>query len=100
MPENARGPEGQPGQTGSGWHAVFTFETPHQAMAAETVLRRARVAAEEVPPPAHTEAGCGVALRIALSALYESIGALATEDADWQAVYELGEHQEVIARLG
>jgi hypothetical protein len=100
VPDNARGPERQPAQGGSGRHAVFTFETPHQAVAAEAVLRRARVAAEEVPPPERAEAGCGVALRIGLGALYEAIGALATEDAGWQAVYELGERQEVIARLG
>ena len=41
-----------------------------------------------------------MALRIALDSLYEAIGALATDDAEWQAVYQLGEQQEVIAKLG
>lgn len=80
--------------------AVFTFETPRQALAAETVLRRARIDHEEVPPPGSAEAACGVALRIPLSELYEAIGALATDDAGWGAVYQLGEDQEVVARLG
>lgn len=81
-------------------NAVFTFETPRQALVAEAVLRRALIHYQEVPPPSGAESGCGVALRIALDAQYEAIGALATEDADWQAVYQLGEEQEVIAKLG
>ena len=81
-------------------HAVFTFEAPRQTLAAEAVLRRARIHYEEVPPPDGSEHGCSVALRIALDSLYEAIGALATDDAEWQAVYQLGEQQEVIAKLG
>jgi len=80
--------------------AVFTFETPRQALAAGDVLRRARIGHDEVPPPREVSAGCDVALRIPLSELYEAIGALATEDAQWEAVYQLGEQQEVVARLG
>ena len=80
--------------------AVFTFETPRQALAAEEVLRRARIDLDEVPPPREIEAGCDLALRIPLSELYEAIGALATEDAQWEAVYQLGEQQEVVIRLG
>jgi hypothetical protein len=80
--------------------AVFTFETPRQALAAEEVLRRARIDLDEVPPPREVEAGCDVAVRIPLNELYEAIGALATEDAEWEAVYQLGEQQEVVARLG
>jgi hypothetical protein len=80
--------------------AVFTFETPRQALAAEEVLRRARIDLDEVPPPREAEAGCDVAVRIPLNELYEAIGALATEDAEWEAVYQLGEQQEVVARLG
>ncbi|MBN1319341.1 MAG: DUF3343 domain-containing protein [Thermoleophilia bacterium] len=85
---------------GAGWHALFTFETAHQAVAAETVLRRERIDMEEVPPPSEIEAGYDIAVRIPLEALYEAIGALATADADWEAVYELGERHEVVAKLG
>jgi hypothetical protein len=46
------------------------------------------------------EAGCDLALRIALSQLYEAIGALATDNAEWQAVYQLGERNEVVIKLG
>ncbi len=81
-------------------YAVFTFETPRQALIAQAVLRRALIHHQEVPPPSEAESGCAVALRIPLDALYEAIGALATEDADWQAVYQLGEQQEVVAKLG
>jgi hypothetical protein len=80
--------------------AVFTFETPRQTLVAEEVLRRARIDHEEVPPPDGAEASCGVALRIPLAELYEAIGALATDNADWEAVYQLGEKQEVITKLG
>jgi hypothetical protein len=79
---------------------VFTFETPRQVLRAEQVLRRARIDHEEVSPPSEVEAACGVALRIPLAELYEAIGALATDDAVWQAVYQLGEHQEVVTKLG
>ena len=81
-------------------NAVFTFKTPRQALAAEEVLRRARIELAEVPPPNGVDAGCDVTLRIPLNELYEAIGALATEDAEWEAVYQLGEQQEVVAKLG
>jgi hypothetical protein len=80
--------------------AVFTFETPRRALAAEAVLRRARIDHDEVPPPREADASCDVALRIPLAELYEAIGAMATDNADWEAVYQLGEEQEVIAKLG
>ena len=80
--------------------AVFTFETPRQALAAEEVLRRARIELVEVPPPQEAEAGCDLALRIALRQLYEAIGALATDNADWQAVYQLGDNNDLVTRLG
>jgi hypothetical protein len=81
-------------------NAVFTFETPRQALVAEAVLRRARIEHEEVPPPSKVETSCGVALRIPLAELYGAIGALATDNANWEAVYQLGEEQQVIAKLG
>jgi hypothetical protein len=80
--------------------AVFTFETPRQALAAEQVLRRARIDHDEVPPPLEAPAACGVALRIPLAELYEAIGALATDNAEWEAVYQLGDDQKIIAKLG
>jgi len=80
--------------------AVFTFKTPRQALAAEEVLRRARIELVEVPPPQEAEAGCDLALRIALRQLYEAIGALATDNADWQAVYQLGDKNDLVTRLG
>jgi Putative Se/S carrier protein-like len=91
---------GRTAREGSGRHALFTFETAHDAVAAEAVLSSARVALDEVPPPDGLEAGCGVAVRVSLKELYEAIGALATEGAPWQAVYEVGERQEVVAKLG
>jgi hypothetical protein len=96
----ARAPRDEAALGAAGWHAVFTFDSAHDALAAETILRRARVALNEVPPPDEVEAGCGVAVRISLSELYEAIGALATEEAPWEAVYELGERREVVAKLG
>jgi hypothetical protein len=81
-------------------NAVFTFETPRQALMAEAVLRRGRIEHEEVPPPGEVETSCDVALRIPLAELYEAIGALATDNADWEAVYQLGEEQRVVAKLG
>jgi hypothetical protein len=80
--------------------AVFTFETPRQTLAAEMVLRRALIDQEEVPPPSDVVTSCGVALRIPLAQLYEAIGALATDNAEWEAVYQLGDDQKVIAKLG
>ena len=80
--------------------AVFTFKTPRQMLLAEDVLRRARIDLVEVPPPSGVETGCDVAIRIPLNALYQAIGAMATDNADWQAVYQLGDQQEVIAKLG
>lgn len=81
-------------------NAVFTFETPRQALAAEEVLRRARIPYREVPPPDTSEAGCAVAVRIRLTAMYRAIEALATDNAEWLAVYQVGDDQEVIKRLG
>ncbi len=80
--------------------AVITFETPRQALSAEQVLRRARIDHQEVPPPEKAGNACGVALRIPLDALYEAIGVMATDHADWEAVYQLDEEHEVIAKLG
>jgi hypothetical protein len=80
--------------------AVFTFETPRQALAAQMVLRRALIDQEEVPPPSEVETSCGVALRIPLTELYEAIGALATDNAQWEAVYQLGEDQKIVTKLG
>ena len=81
-------------------NAVFTFETPRQALAAEEVLRRARIHYREVPPPDEAEAGCAVAVRIRLNAMYKAIEALATDNAEWLAVYQLGDDQEGMKRLG
>lgn len=81
-------------------NAVFTFETTHQAMAAEQVLRRGGVGFDLVPPPQEVEAGCGLALRIALGDLSAAVDMFAFDDAEWEAVYELGPLQEVVAKLG
>ncbi len=81
-------------------NAVFTFESTHEAMAAEDVLRRAGVAFEVVPPPREITAGCGLALRIALADLALAVDAFAVKDTAWQAVYELGPLQEIVAKLG
>jgi hypothetical protein len=83
-----------------GYYAVFTFETTHQAMAAEDVLRRGGIKLEAVPPPSDISAGCGLALRISLGDFYEAVGVLATREAAWEAVYELGPEHEVVAKLG
>jgi len=81
-------------------NAVFTFGTGRQVLAAQQVLRRAGIACEEVPPPREVVAGWGVALRIALSDMSAAVDALALKDAEWEAVYELGPQQEVVAKLG
>ena len=81
-------------------NAVFTFGTGRQVLAAQQVLRRAGIACEEVPPPREVVAGWGVALRIALSDMSAAVDALALKDTEWEAVYELGPRQEVVAKLG
>jgi len=81
-------------------NAVFTFETPRQALAAEEVLRRARIQYREIPPPEEAEAGCAVAVRIRLNAMYRAIEALATDNAEWLAVYQVGDDQKVTKKLG
>lgn len=80
--------------------AVITFVTPRQALVAEEVLRRALIEHQEVPAPEEAKSACGVALRIPLDALYEAIGVMDTDHADWEAIYQLGEKQEIVAKLG
>lgn len=81
-------------------NAVFTFETTHQAVAAQNILRRAGIGFDEVPPPQEVTAGCGLALRIPLGDLSTAVDVFASKDAPWEAVYELGPLQEVVAKLG
>jgi hypothetical protein len=63
-------------------------------------LRRAGIRFEVVPPPREVSAGCGLALRIALSDLSTAVDIFASRDAPWEAAYELGVQQEVVAKLG
>ncbi len=81
-------------------YAVFTFETSHQAVAAEAVLKRAAVNCESVPRPRQVDAGCVLALRIPLDDMSKAVDALVTGDVDWEAIYQLGSCQEVVAKLG
>lgn len=81
-------------------NAVFTFATSRQVLAAQQVLRRAGIGCEEVPPPREISAGWSVALRIALHDMSAAVDALVLRDAEWEAVYELGPHHEVVAKLG
>jgi hypothetical protein len=81
-------------------HAVFTFESAHEEVAAEKVLRRAGIRSEPVPPPQDVDPGCGLALRVSLGDLAAVVAAFASTDAAWEAVYELGFRQEVVAKLG
>lgn len=79
--------------------ALFTFASTHQAMAAEDILRYARIDLEVVPPPAELSSGCGLALRVSLEDLTEACRALTSQGAAWDAIHELGPAQEVVARL-
>jgi hypothetical protein len=81
-------------------HAVFTFENAHEQVAAESILRRAGIRFEPSPPPQEVDPGCGLALRVLLGDLAAAVDAFASADAPWQAVYELGFLQEVVAKLG
>jgi hypothetical protein len=81
-------------------HAVFTFENAHEEVAAEDILRRAGIRFEPAPPPHEVDPGCGLALRILLGDLAATVAAFASTDAPWQAIYELGFLQEVVAKLG
>lgn len=64
---------------------IITYETTHQAMAAEEILERAGVPFEVIPTPEEVSAGCGLAHRLdqrdlgaALEALDEAGSAHAT----------------------
>jgi hypothetical protein len=69
--------------------AVMTFDTTHQAMAAEDILREAGFQLEVVPPPRGLTAGCGLALRLDLSDIPAATQVLRRRSASWAAVHRL-----------
>ena len=79
---------------------IFTFESTHQAMAAEDILRLAGIGLEVVPPPPELSPGCGLALQVSVRDLSAACCALTSSGAIWDAVHELGPAQEIVAKLG
>ncbi|MBC7294238.1 MAG: DUF3343 domain-containing protein [Thermoleophilia bacterium] len=79
--------------------AVITFDTTHQAMVAEDILRQAGFPLEVVPPPRSLSAGCGLALRLALADIGAALAELRTRGAGWAGAYRLDAAQQVVARV-
>jgi hypothetical protein len=83
-----------------GDNAVVTFDSTHQAMAAEDVLREEGVSLEVVPPPANLSAGCGLALRVRLEDVPAAIEALNRRGATYAAIHLLDREQKAAQKLG
>jgi hypothetical protein len=80
--------------------AVVTFDSTHQAMAAEDILREEGVSLEVVPPPTNLSAGCGLALRVRLKDVPAAIEALNGRGATYAAIHLLDLEQKAVQRLG
>ncbi len=65
---------------------VITYQTTHQAMAAEEVLHDAAVTFEVVPAPEEVSAGCGLAHRLREKDLDAAIAILRDAGADYDRV--------------
>ena len=77
------------GSAGLVGDAVFTFDTTHQAMAAEDILREAGFSLEVVPPPRRLTSGCGLALQLGLGDVPAAVATLKGRSAKWAAVHRL-----------
>ena len=85
---------------GVGNSAVITFDSTHQAMAAEDALRDEGMNLEVVPPPANLSAGCGLALRVRLEDVPAAIETLNRRRAAYAAVHLLDREQKATRKLG
>jgi|GEM_PF-5534352 len=65
---------------------IITYQTTHQAMAAEEVLHDAAIAFEVVPTPEEVSAGCGLAHRLREKDLDAAIAVLRDAGADYDRV--------------
>jgi len=65
---------------------IITYQTTHQAMAAEEVLHDAAVAFEVVPAPEEVSAGCGLAHRLREKDLDAAVAALQDAGAEYDRV--------------
>lgn len=81
-------------------NAIVTFDSTHQAMAAEDLLRGQGVEFEVVPPPSNLSAGCGLALRIGLEDARLVMNLLHDRGASYAAVHLLDEQQTATEKLG
>lgn len=80
--------------------AVFTFDTTHQAMAAEDILREAGFRLEVVPPPRGLTAGCGLALQLSERDVPAAIETLERTSARWAAIHRLCADGKVVPIAG
>ena len=80
--------------------AVFTFETTHQAMAAEDILREAGFRLEVVPPPRGLTAGCGLALQLSERDVSAAAETLERASANWAAIHRLCADGKVLRIAG
>lgn len=85
--------------TGPETDAVITFDSTHQAMAAEDHLRAAGFRLEVIPPPAALGAGCGLAIRVRTVDVPAVEAILDGNNVAFEGIHELGAGQEVAARL-
>jgi hypothetical protein len=79
---------------------VFTFETTHQAMAAEDILREAGFRLEVVPPPRGLTAGCGLALQLSERDVPAATETLERTSAKWAAIHRLCADGKVLRIAG
>jgi hypothetical protein len=84
----------------AGDKAVVTFDSTHQAMRAEDILRAEGVGLEVVPPPANLRSGCGLALRVGVEDVPSVVAALARRRADYAAIHLLDREQKATEKLG
>lgn len=85
--------------TGPETDAVITFDSTHQAMAAEDHLRAAGVQLEVIPPPADLSAGCGLALKVRTVDVPAIETILDGKNVAFKGIHELGAGQKVAKRL-
>lgn len=78
-------------QAGPALDGLITFFGSHQALRAESVLKKAGVAVRLVPGPREISPNCGVALRFPLGREEEVVAFLAAGKAQYEALHHYPE---------